>query len=105
MENQNELMIKLNEIHRLLIEAYDHYFERDSHGKMGEGVVTLNFPNYWEMKSGKFEPSVQIYSYALGEYRTHYFKTIDDALNCVIGWHQKEMLNSNRGWNVDRTCA
>lgn len=91
MDSQEQVMTKLQQIHSLLIEAYDHYFERSDHAKMGEAVVTLIFPNYWEMKDGNFEPKVEIYSYALGKYRSHYFHNIDNALKCVVEWHKNEM--------------
>ena len=86
-----ETMKKLEEIWRLLEEAYDHYFSYDSYCKSGEGTVELSFPNYFEMKDGKREPSVTVWSYVLGPSRSHDFDNIDDALKEVRKWHKKEM--------------
>ncbi len=82
---------KLEEIWRLLEEAYDHYFTYESHCKSQDGVVSIHYPNYFEMKKGNCEPSISIYSYCLGPSREHYFKDIDEALKTVREWHKNEM--------------
>lgn len=87
----DDFITKLEEIWRLLEEAYDHYFSHDSYCKSGEGTVELSYPNYFEMKDGKREPEVTIWSYVLGPSRSHDFKNIDDALAEVRCWHKQEM--------------
>jgi hypothetical protein len=82
---------KLQEIWRLLAEAYEHYFSYESHCKSDEGAVSVNYPTFFEMRDGKTEPTVSIYSYCLGPNRNHYFSNIDEALTEVRKWHKKEM--------------
>lgn len=82
---------RLVEIHRLLVEAYDHYFTYEGHYKSGEAIVSLHYPNYWELSDGATEPSVEVYSYVLGPHRSHYFKDLDEALAEVARWHAAEL--------------
>lgn len=82
---------KLSEIHRLLMEAYNHYFSYENHSKAGEGIVSLHFPNYWEMRAGEREPSVEIYSYVLSDSRSNHFDNIDEALEAVKKWHKRQI--------------
>ena len=84
---------KLLEIRRLLKEAYDHYFDHsDGHCKSGEGHISLEFGNYWEDKKCEMNiTSVNIYSYVFGSSRSHYYDTIDEALEVVRKWHKEEM--------------
>ncbi len=83
---------KLNEIRKLLAEAYKHYFSRDDwHCKSTEGAISIRYPPFfWSYNSHK-EPIIEIYSYALGPNRLHEFNNIDDALMAVRDWHRKEM--------------
>jgi hypothetical protein len=87
----DDIANKLEEIWKLLEEAYDHYFSYEGHCKSGEGTVELSYPSYFEMKDGKREPSVTIRSYVLGPDRSHDFDNIDDALTEVRKWHKQEM--------------
>ena len=84
---------KLLEIRKLLKEAYDHYFENsDGHCKSSEGHISLEFGNYWEDKKCEMNiTSVNIYSYVFGSSRSHYYDTIDEALEVVKQWHKDEM--------------
>lgn len=84
---------KLLEIRRLLKEAYDHYFDHsDGHCKSGEGHISLEFGNYWEDKKCEMNiTSINIYSYVFGSSRSHYYDTIDEALEVVRKWNKEEM--------------
>src|SRR5437763_1425202 len=84
----------LAEIQRLLDEAYTHYFANsDGHCKSSEGDIELGFNNFFERRDGRpfVITSVGIYSYVLGPSRMNYFKSVDEALAAVRGWHAKEM--------------
>lgn len=86
----------VQEICRLLDEAYDHYFANsDGHCKMSEGHVTVNqsYGNYWDRKEGQNQPiqSVTVYSYVLGPHRSHDFESLEEALETVQRWHASEM--------------
>ena len=84
----------LAEIWRLLDEAYRHALESgDTHGKSGEGCVTLDFSLFWdwEVELGPRLVGVQVYSYMLGPSRNHYFATTAEALTAVRQWHKQEM--------------
>ena len=85
----------LREIHRLLDEAYRHYFENsDGHCKSSEGHISVEYGNYWS-RQGLTDPleisGVEIYSYVLGPSRGHRFNTTAEALEAVRGWHEDEM--------------
>jgi len=84
---------KLLKIRHLLKEAYDHYFEHsDGHCKISEGSISLDFGDYWSDKKCECKiMGVQIYSYVLGSSRSHYFKSLDEALDTVTQWHKDEM--------------
>lgn len=84
---------KLITIRKLLKEAYDHYFKYgDGHCKSGEGHISVEFGNYWEDKQCQMKiTSVNIYSYVFGSSRSHYYDTIDEALEVVKRWHKEEM--------------
>lgn len=94
----------LSELQRLLDEAYDHYFEHsDGHCKSSEGYIGLHFNNYFERKHDgePFHPKgVEVYSYVLGPHRTHYFDSVQGALEAVRGWHEDEMEHdySEEAW-------
>jgi hypothetical protein len=85
---------KVQEISRLLREAYDHYFEYEGHCKSSEGQIDISYGNLWEREDPnelKVE-SIYIYSYVFcrGE-RSKTWDTIDEALEEVRGWHAEEM--------------
>lgn len=89
----------LQEIHRLLDEAYRHYFEfGDGHCKSSEGYLSVSFGNYWQ-RQDRVEKGlpplaidgVEVYSYVLGPSRSHSFNTVAEALNTVRKWHHAEM--------------
>jgi hypothetical protein len=84
---------KLIQIRKLLKEAYDHYFKHsDGHCKSGEGHISLEFGNYWDDKKCEMKiTSVNIYSYVFGSSRSHYYDTLDEALEVVKRWHKEEM--------------
>ena len=84
---------KLIQIRKLLKEAYDHYFENtDGHCKSQEGHISVEFGNYWEDKECEMKiTSVNIYSYVFGSSRSHYYDTVDEALEVVKRWHKEEM--------------
>ena len=84
---------KLLEIRRLLKEAYDHYFKHgDGHCKSAEGKISVHFGNYWEDGDDLIIRCVEIYSYVLGPTRSHYFDSLDEALETVKQWHKNEMI-------------
>lgn len=83
---------KLREIRRLLKEAYDHYFKySDGHCKSAEGQISIHFGNYWEDGDDLKIRSVEIYSYVFGPHRSHFFDSLDEALETVKNWHKDEM--------------
>lgn len=85
---------KLVQIRKLLKEAYDHVFHNDPDcgHKSQEGHVSVEFGNYWEDQECQMKiTSVNIYSYVFGNSRSHYYDTVDEALEVVKGWHKEEM--------------
>lgn len=87
-----DFLNKLTEIQRLLAEAYEHYFKySDGYCKSSEGAVTISLPAYFWVEEEDREPAVEVWSYALGPSRSHWFDTVDDALAEVRKWHAAEM--------------
>jgi hypothetical protein len=85
------------EIHRLLNEAYDHYFANsDGYCKSSEGQVSLHWPTYFAMRYGEIEPTCSVYSYVLGPSRNHDFESTTEALAAVREWHAEEMAHDYR---------
>lgn len=85
---------KLQEISRLLKEAYNHYFEYEQHCKSSEGHITIDYGNLWERgESENFGiRGIEIYSYVFcREGRSQYFDSVDSALGTVREWHEDEM--------------
>ena len=84
---------KLEEISRLLDEAYNHYFQYESHCKSSEGHISIEYGNLWDRKDeGIRITGVSIYSYVFcREGRKEYFDSLDDALTTVRQWHKDEM--------------
>lgn len=84
---------KLEEIHRLLDEAYDHYFQYEGHCKSSEGHIDISYGNLWDRREeGLKIKYVHIYSYVFCEQgRSQDFDSLDDALETVREWHTKEM--------------
>lgn len=84
---------KLIKIRKLLKEAYDHYFKySDGHCKSSEGSIDVEFGDYWsDTKCVCKITGVNVYSYVLGNSRSHYFDSLDKALETVIQWHDEEM--------------
>lgn len=88
-------MEKLQEISRLLDEAYDHYFKYEGHCKSSEGFISLEYGNLWDRKGNPGDmhiKNVHIYSYVFCDQgRSQDFETVDEALETVRGWHAREM--------------
>lgn len=82
---------KLSEIQNLLDEGLEHYLQYESHCKSSEGHVSVSLSNSWDRRDGKNPIEVEVYSYALGPNRGHYFSSIDEALEEVRKWHKTEM--------------
>lgn len=89
--------IDLKEILRLHDEAFKDYLTRHNYGhKSSEGCVTIHVPNFWD-RDGWDNPgaagnvSVEVYSYALGPSRSHWFNSTAEALKNVREWHRKQM--------------
>jgi len=85
---------KLEYIHRLLKEAYEHYFEHDNDGhKSGEAHISVDYGNFWEREEagGLTITGVEIYSYVLGPHRTHTFDSLDEAIQVVEQWHRQQI--------------
>ena len=96
----DEIAAKLDEIMRLLAEAYQHYFANsDGYCKSSEGAISVHIPPYFWLDDESYgKPSMTIYSYVLGPHRSHDFASIDDALEAVRGWHAKEMATRYDKW-------
>ena len=86
-----EDITKLAEIQNLLDEGLEHYLQYESHCKSSEGYVSVSLSNSWDRRDGKNPVGVEVYSYALGPNRGHYFDSIDEALEEVRKWHKAEM--------------
>lgn len=86
---------KLQEISRLLDEAYKHYFEYEGHCKSSEGFISVEYGNYWDRYDNPSDmpiKNIHIYSYVFCDQgRSQDFDTIDEALETVRGWHEREM--------------
>jgi hypothetical protein len=85
---------KVQQISKLLNEAYDHYFEYEGHCKSSEGHITIDYGNLWERgESENFGVrGIEIYSYVFcREGRSQYFDSLDGALETVRGWHAEEI--------------
>ena len=88
-----EDMQKLEEISRLLDEAYAHYFEYEGHCKSSEGHISIGFGNIWDrQEKGIAIEYIDIYSYVFcRQGRSQLFESIDEALETVKQWHKDEM--------------
>lgn len=85
---------EVEEIRRLLAEAYTHWWENcdDHHSKTSEGAVTIDLPPwFWNDGHENERPGVSVYSYVLGPSRSHYFDDSTEALSEVRRWHEREM--------------
>lgn len=85
---------KVQEISRLLHEAYDHYFKYEGHCKSAEGHIQVSYGNFWEREdpSALTVKGISIYSYVFCRNgRSKDWDTIDEALEEVRGWHAEEM--------------
>ena len=86
---------KLQEISRLLNEAYDHYFEYEGHHKSSEANIEISYGNLWDRESNPYDlriKSVHVYSYVFcREGRSKTWDSVDAALEEVRGWHAEEM--------------
>lgn len=82
---------KLSEIQNLLDEGLEHYLTYESHCKSAEGYVSVSLSNSWERRDNRNPITVEVYSYALGPNRSHFFDSIDEALEEVRSWHKEEM--------------
>lgn len=86
---------KIQEISRLLDEAYKHYFEYEGHCKSSEGSISISYGNYWDRDGDPTKIPVQnvnIYSYVFcRQGREQDFDSLDEALETVRGWHAEEM--------------
>lgn len=91
-------MKDLEEIRRLLDEAYDHYFKySDGYCKSAEGYIALEFNHYFDRRDGQSfgVKGVEIYSYVFGPNRNHNFESVADALGVVRVWHDREMQDNH----------
>ncbi len=86
---------KLQEISRLLNEAYDHYFEYEGHCKSAEAQIEVGYGNLWDRQDDPSNLKVQyvhIYSYVFcRDGRAKSWQSVDEALEEVRGWHAEEM--------------
>lgn len=86
---------KLQEISRLLDEAYKHYFSYEGHCKSYEGHISISYGNYWDRQGNPTSlpvTGIHISSYVFGGIdRGQDFDTIDEALEAVREWHAREM--------------
>lgn len=99
-----ETLDKIAEITRLHDEAFEHLHKFDGHAKSSDGEVSIEigFGTVWERRHGKIQPSigVSIYSYVVASdtpsypnfgQRSHWFATVDEALQVMREWHAKAM--------------
>ena len=89
-----EDMDNLQEISRLLDEAYDNYFTKslDGSAKGSDGSLTASFGTYFDRKqTGIKVTNVRIFSYIFCKERSIDFSTTEEALTEVRKWHAKEM--------------
>jgi len=95
---------KAKEIARLHDEAFWHLHKFDGHAKSGDGNVSieLGLGTVWDRQDGPVEPtiSVNIYSYVVASdtpsypnfgQRSHYFESVDQALDAMRDWHAEAM--------------
>ena len=89
------------ELLRLHDVAFRDYLERHNYGhKSSEGCVSLHFGNFWE-REGWDTPGasklvgVEVYSYALGPSRSHWFNSMAEALENVRRWHDEQLAKSD----------
>jgi hypothetical protein len=70
-------MTTIGDVRRVLWEAYEKWASTvDIYGKSAEGTCSLIYPTYWESEelADFSEPiGLEVYSYALGPNREHYF--------------------------------
>jgi hypothetical protein len=100
-----ETISKISEIARLHDEAFNHYQKYDGHAKSSDGAISLviSFGNVWERNADKqVEPKIglEMYSYVVARdipayetygSRTHWFDSVDQALEVVKEWHSIAM--------------
>jgi hypothetical protein len=99
-----ETLDKIAEITRLHDEAFWHLHQFDGHAKSSDGYVAIKigFGTVWDRQEEPVEPSVSvdIYSYVVASNtpsypnfgdRSHYFETVDEALQVMKEWHQRAM--------------
>lgn len=82
------------EIHRILGEAYEHYFAHsDGHCKSAEGRVSISYPPYaWDLADNERRPTIEIYSYVFCPTgRSQVFDNTADALKAVTQWRDDEL--------------
>jgi len=90
-------LAKIEEIRYLHDTALRRALKRDGHSKSNEGSLTIQLGNYWSRLDDdgettiKPEVGVELYSYVLGPHRSHWFASIDRALETVRLWHAQEM--------------
>lgn len=95
---------KVAEIARLHDEAFWHLQQYDGHAKSSDGAISIEveFGNVWERQDNPVKPhvAVAIYSYVVASdtpsypnfgQRSHYFETVDQALEVMKEWHSKAM--------------
>jgi hypothetical protein len=98
-----EELAKIDEIRYLHDTALARALKRDGHSKSSEGNITIDIGNYWERSDGdKPEVGVNLYSYVLGPSRSHWFASIDRALETVRVWYAREMSSpAEYNWGDD----
>lgn len=91
-----EDLAKIEEIRYLHDVALRHALDNDGSAKSSEGSLSITLGNYWERQEDEQpEAGITLYSYALGPHRSHYFASIDRALETVRVWYSEEMSYSN----------
>jgi hypothetical protein len=84
----------LQEISKLLDEAYENYFSKspDGSAKGSDGSLTVSFGTYFDRKhTGIKVTNIRIYSYIFCKERSIDFSTTEEALIEIKKWHAKEM--------------
>lgn len=103
-----ETLDKVAEIARLHDEAFWHLQQFDSHAKSSDGAVSIEigFGTVWDRRNGEKKLpylGVSIYSYVVASstpsypnfgQRSHWFETVDEALQVMKEWHEKAMAYS-----------
>lgn len=89
MLNQ-EFLQKLEKFVKLVDEAHRYYFDNINEGhKSSEGHISVGLGTFFDRQDNPdYEPPIELYAYAIGEHRSHFFDNIDQAIDVVEEWFE-----------------